>query len=366
MTAIWRSLPFPKYLLPIAPLVLILHFTHVGGALSHFLLAAVGILGLVVVIGAATEEVALRTGPVWGGLLNATFGNVTELIIALIALKHGSYAVLRASLTGSILGNLLLLLGLAMVAGGIKHKTQKFSRTGAAASVQMLALALFALVIPSVTFHFRGVMNLEPEAVGPVVEKLSLGIAIILLIVYGLHLLFSLWTHSFTYRSEEAADHEEPKWSLWAAVLLLVGAVVLVALCSEAFVASLDHMIKDGSMPLSEVFLGVVVVAVIGNAAEGSVAVTAAVKNKMELAFQVAMSSAIQIALLVAPILVIASFIFVATPLTLAFSPLELLALWGAVLIAAFTLQDGESNWFEGAMLLAVYAAFALAFWFHP
>jgi Ca2+:H+ antiporter len=366
MTAIWRSLPFPKYLLPVAPLALVLHFINVGGALSHFLLSAVGILGLVVVIGAATEEVAVRVGPVWGGLLNATFGNVTELIIALIALSHGSYAVLRASLTGSILGNLLLLLGMAMVAGGIKYKSQKFSRTGAAASVQMLALALFALVIPSVTYHFRGVMELDKEAVGPVVEKLSLGIAIILLIVYALHLVFSLWTHSFTYRSDEAALHEEPKWSLSTAVVILVISVVLVALCSEAFVGSLDHMIKDGSMPISEVFLGVVVVAVVGNAAEGSVAVVAAAKNKMELAFQVAMSSAIQIALLVAPILVVASFIFAATPLTLVFSPLELLALWGAVLIAGFTLQDGESNWFEGAMLLAVYAAFALAFWFHP
>ncbi len=366
MTAIWRSLPFPKYALPVAPLVLVLHFMHIGGALTHFILAAVGILGLVVVIGAATEEVAMRIGAVWGGLLNATFGNVTELIIALLALKHGSYEVLRASLTGSILGNLLLLLGLAMVAGGIKHKKQTFSRTGAAASVQMLALALFALVIPSVTYHFRGVMDLPPEEVGPVVEKLSLGIAILLLVVYVLHLVFSLWTHNFTYRTEEGAHKEEPKWSLKAAIIVLVLAVVLVALSAEAFVASLDHMIKDGSMPLSEVFLGVVVVAVVGNAAEGSVAVIAAAKNKMELAFQVAMSSAIQIALLVAPVLVVASFLFAATPLTLAFSPLELLALWGGVLIAAFTLNDGESNWFEGAMMVAVYIAFAMAFWFHP
>jgi Ca2+:H+ antiporter len=199
-----------------------------------------------------------------------------------------------------------------------------------------------------------------------VVEKLSLGIAVLLLVVYLLHLLFSLWTHSFTYRTDQAAHTEAPKWSLKAAVIVLVVAVVLVALCAEAFVASLDQMIHEGSMPLSEMFLGVVVVAVVGNAAEGSVAVMAAAKNKMELAFQVAMSSAIQIALLVAPILVVASFLFASTPLTLAFSPLELLALWGGVLIAAFTLQDGESNWFEGAMLLAVYAAFAMAFWFHP
>ncbi len=365
MTKVWRTLPFPKYLLPLAPVVLVIHFAHLAGSTAQFILSGIAILGLVVVIGAATEEVALRLGSVWGGLLNATFGNVTELIIALIALKHGSYEVLRASLTGSILGNLLLLLGLAMVAGGIKYKTQRFSRTGAGASVQMLALALFALVIPSVVHHFYQFFpKLDAAQAEQLAEKLSLGVGIILLICYGLHLVFSLWTHSFTYRSEEGA-HEEPRWKVSWAVGLLVVTVVLVALCSEVFVGSIDEMVKSGAMPMSEMFVGVVVVAVVGNAAEGSVAIIAAVKGKMELAFQVAMSSAIQIALLVAPILVVASFIIVDTPLSLAFSPFELLALWAGVLIASFALQDGESNWFEGAMFLAVYAAFALAFWFH-
>ncbi len=366
ISTVWRSLPFPKYLLPLAPLALILHFTHSTGPMADFLLSAVAILGLVVVIGSATEEVALRVGPVWGGLLNATFGNVTELIIALIALKHGAYQVLRASLTGSILGNMLLLLGLAMVAGGVKHKTQKFSRTGAAASVGMLALALFALVIPSVTQHLHMFDPTITAAHEPAMTaNLSLGVAIILLVVYGLHLIFSLYTHSFTYRTDEGT-HEEPQWSIGAAVGVLLVAVVLVALCSEVFVGSLDKMLKDGSMPMSEMFVGVVVVAIVGNAAEGSVAIIAAAKNKMELALQVAMSSAIQIALMVAPVLVIASYFIATTPLTLAFSPFELLAIWAGVLIAGYTLQDGESNWFEGAMMLAVYCAFALAFWFHP
>jgi len=365
MIRVWRTLSFPKYLLPLAPLVLALHWRHVGGPGLHFALAGGAILGLVVVIGSATEEVAMRLGAVWGGLLNATFGNVTELIIALIALRHGSYEVLRASLTGSILGNVLLLLGLAMIAGGLKNSSQRFSRTGAAASVQMLALALFALVIPSVTTHLHGIIGIPAAEVGPITAKLSLGVAIVLLIVYGLHLLFSLWTHRFTYRTDES-PHEDPRWSLRTAIVLLVASVVFVALCSESLVSSIDVMVADGSMPVSEMFLGVVVVAVVGNAAEGSVAVVAAAKNKMELAFQVSMSSAIQIALLVAPLLVVASFLLADQPLTLVFSPMELLGLWAAVLIASFTLQDGESNWFEGAMLVAVYVAFALAFWFHP
>jgi len=362
----WKSLPFPKWLLPLAPVTLVLHFGHLGDPMVHFVVSALAILGLVVVIGAATEEVAMRLGSVWGGLLNASFGNVTELIIALVALKHGSYEVLRASLTGSILGNLLLLMGLAMVAGGIRHKTQTFSRTGASTAVQMLALAVFALVIPSVDVYFHNLFpNLPDSEVQPLAEKLSLGVSILLLVTYGLHLVFSLWTHDFSFRSEEG-PYEEPRWSLGTAIAVLVVSVVVVAMCSETFVAAIDLAHQTGVLPMNEMFVGVVVVAVVGNAAEGSVAIIAAWKNKMDLALQVAMSSALQIALLVAPLLVVASFLLTDHPLTLAFSPFELLALGAGVLIAGYTLQDGESNWFEGAMMVAVYAAFALAFWYHP
>ncbi|MCA9670947.1 MAG: calcium/proton exchanger [Myxococcales bacterium] len=364
---IWRSLPLPKYLLVFAPAALIMHFGHYAGPVTQFIVAAVAILGLVVVIGAATEEVAMRVGDVWGGLLNATFGNVTELIIALLALKKGSYKVVRASLTGSILGNLLLLLGLSMFAGGVRHKTQTFSRTGAAASVQMLALCLFALVIPTVAdkVFYGGVHgNVQHDRL---VEHLSLAVAILLLVAYGLNLVFSLWTHSFTFRSTDAAHSEEPQWSFKAAIIVLLGTVVVVALCSDVFVAALDDMIKVAKVPISEMFLGVVVVAIVGNAAEGSVAVIAATKNKMELAFQVAMSSALQIALMVSPVLVIVSAIISPNnPMTLAFSAFELLGLWAGVLISAFALNDGESNWFEGALMVIVYIAFAIVFWFHP
>lgn len=363
---IWKTLPFPKYLLVFVPAIMGIHYSHSGTPVMEFAMAAAAILGLVVVIGAATEEVALRIGDVWGGLLNASFGNVTELIIALFALGKGNYEVVRGSITGSILGNLLLLLGLAMVAGGGRHKTQTVSRTGATASVQMLAVSLFALVIPSVTLYFYQFdPKLTQELAGPMATKLSLAVAIILLVVYGLNLVFSLWTHSFTFRSSES-HHEEPQWSLKAAVILLTFAVVSVALTSEIFVDALDRMVHESKVPISEMFLGVVVVAVVGNAAEGSVAVLAAWKNKMELAFQVAMSSAIQIALMVSPVIVIYSFIATDKPMLLAFNPFELLAIWAGVLISAFSLQDGETNWFEGAMMVMVYIAFGFVFWFHP
>lgn len=363
---VWRSLPFPKYLLAFVPIALVVHFAHLSTPTVEFGLSAAAILGLVVVIGSATEEVAMRAGAVWGGLLNATFGNVTELIIALMALHKGAYEVVRGSITGSILGNLLLLLGLAMFAGGLRNKTQAFSRTGATASVQMLAVSLFALVIPSVTMLMHPFdAQITPEYAPVMAEKLSIAVAVILLVCYGLNLVFSLWTHRFTFRTAEG-HVEKPKWSLGTAIVLLCGTVVLVALTSEIFVDSLDRMIHESEVPISEMFLGVVVVAVVGNAAEGSVAVLAAWKNKMELAFQVAMSSAIQIALLVAPVLVLASFFLASEPLLLAFNPYELLAIWAGVLISAFALNDGESNWFEGAMMVLVYIAFACVFWFHP
>lgn len=365
---IWRTLPLPKYLLICVPIAFVVHYAHLVVPWVEFLLSSLAILGLVVVIGTATEEVALRLGAVWGGLLNATFGNVTELIIALLALNKGAHEVVRGSLTGSILGNLLLLLGLAMFAGGWKHKTQTFSRTGAAASIQMLAVSLFALVIPSVTVYMP---IFDPKHFSGGIEKvmatkLSLAVAIILLVCYGLNLVFSLWTHRFTFRSDEGGSHEEPKWSLKAASIILSATVVCVALVSEIFVDALDRMIHESKVGISPMFLGVVVVALVGNAAEGSVSIMAAMKNKMELAFQIAMSSAIQIALMVAPVLVIASFAIGDTPLLLTFNPFELLALWAGVLISAFALNDGESNWFEGAMMVLVYIAFACVFWFHP
>ena len=367
MIKIWKSLPFPKYLVILVPTVAVLHFGHYTTPAVEFALSAGGILGLVIIIGMATEEVAIRLGDMWGGLLNATFGNVTELIIALFALGKGSYEIVRASITGSILGNMLLLLGIAMFAGGIKFKTQKFSRTGAAANIQMLAVCLVALVLPSVTLLFHELDPTLPAELAPAMaENVTLAVAILLLVVYFLSLLFSLWTHHYLFRSDESAHSEEPKWPVAGAVAVLFGTVALVALTSEIFVDSLDRMVHESKVPISELFLGVVVVAVVGNAAEGSVAVVAALKNKMELAFQVAMSSAIQIALLVTPVLVIASFIFTDQPMLLAFNPFEILALWAGVLIAGYALQDGESNWFEGAVMVVVYLLFAIVFWFHP
>ncbi len=367
MLKIWKSLPIFKYLTVFVPVVAVLHYGHYTTPTVEFALSAIGILGLVIIIGMATEEVAIRLGAMWGGLLNATFGNVTELIIALLALGKGSYEIVRASITGSILGNMLLLLGIAMFAGGLKHKTQKFSRTGAGASIQMLALCLIAMVLPSVTLLFHDLDPTLPAELAPkMAENLSLWVAILLLVVYFLSLLFSLWTHRYLFRGDESSHQEEPRWPVAGAVGVLLGTVALVALTSEIFVDALDRMVNESKVPISELFLGVVVVAVVGNAAEGSVAVVAALKNKMELAFQVAMSSAIQIALLVTPVLVIASFIFTNEPMILAFNPFEILALWAGVLIVGYAIQDGESNWFEGAVMVIVYVLFAIVFWFHP
>jgi len=367
MKKVWGALPFPKYLIVMVPVAIVMHFAFRVEPWIEFGVAALAILGLVVIIGVATEEVALRMGDVWGGVLNATFGNVTELIIALFALGKGNYEVVRASLTGSILGNMLLLLGLAMFAGGLKFKTQKFSQAGAAASIQMMAVCLVALVLPSFVLLFRDLdPTLPAEMAEEMATNISLWMAVLLLVVYALSLIFSLGTHRFLFRGDEASHSEEPRWSLRMAIGLLFGTVVMVAFTSDIFVDALDRMVHESHVPVSEIFLGVVVVAVVGNAAEGSVAIAAAMKNKMELAFQVAMSSAIQIALLVSPVLVIASFIFTDKPMLLAFNPFELLALWAGVLIAGYSLQDGESNWFEGAVMVVVYLLFAIVFWFHP
>ena len=399
----WKTLPKLGLLLAFGlPAVLFLQFS--GTAEEHpgwlFGAAALAILGTVTLIGKATEEVALYAGPLWGGLLNATFGNVTELIIALFALNKGLYEVVRASITGSILGNLLLVLGAAMVYGGTKYSTQKFNRTGAHANVGMLWVTLLILTVPALVHLVAVIPDLDPalggavevaaaenpvaaevlveEAQGPTAaeiaakytEEVSLAGAGILLTLYVLMLIFSLRTHRFLLRSDET-HHEAPEWSVAAAAGVLLGATLCVAYLSEAFVHAIELFRREsGGLDISELFLGVVVVAVVGNAAEGLVAVWVARENKMELSFQIAMGSSLQVALLVAPVLVFASgFINGWGPdelMTLEFSPFELLSLAAAVLVAGNALSDGESNWLEGAMFLGMYLFFALVFWFHP
>ena len=396
----WKTLPKLALLLALGlPTVLYLQITD-GPPAWLFGAAALAILGTVTLIGKATEEVALYAGPLWGGLLNATFGNVTELIIALFALNKGLYEVVRASITGSILGNLLLVLGAAMVYGGTKYRTQTFNRTGAHANVGMLWVTLLILTVPALVHLVAVIPDLDPglaaaaegaavdgpaavarviaeETNGPTLtevamrytDEVTLAGAGILLTLYVLMLIFSLRTHRFLLRSDEA-HHEAPEWSMAVAAGVLLASTACVAYLSEAFVHAIELFRESGGLQISELFLGVVVVAVVGNAAEGLVAVWVARENKMELSFQIAMGSSLQVALLVAPALVFASgFLNGWGPgelMTLEFSPFELLSLAAAVLVAGNALSDGESNWLEGAMFLGMYLFFALVFWFHP
>ncbi len=356
------TIPKLSVLLVFLPAAVVMHFSHVEG-IAMFVVSALGILGTVTLIGKATEEIAIYTGPMWGGLLNATFGNVTELIIAVCALRKGPemHEIVRSSITGSIIGNLLLVLGGAMLYGGMKFPTQKFSRTGANINVGMLWIAIVILIVPSVMgLALQIDPKLDVESADKLIADVSMVGAVILLVVYGLSLLFSLRTHRFLLMPGDE-EHHEAVWSKKLAIGVLLGATLIVAFLSEMFVSSIEHL----DIGMSDLFIGVIVVAIVGNAAEGMVAVWVARDNKMELSYQIAMGSCLQIALMVAPVLVIVSSMM-GEMLTLQFNPFELMALVAAVLISSASLNDGESNWLEGAMFLAVYIFFALLFWFHP
>lgn len=365
-----RSLPKLSILLVFLPVAIVLQVMHIDG-LPLFLVAGLGILGTVTLIGKATEEVAVYTGPLWGGLLNATFGNVTELIIAMVALTKGPsmYPIVLGSIAGSILGNLLLVLGGAMLYGGMKYQVQRISKTGANVNVGMLWVVLITLTVPSlvhIAYHMNpeSFPDLSAESADVMVERVSLVAAVILLSLYGLSLLFSLRTHRFLLMPDAGHD-EKAEWSVKTSVIMLLSATLMVAYLSEAFVSSIETLKESGSIAMSEMFIGVVVVAVVGNAAEGMVAVWVARDDKMELSFQIAMGSCLQVALMVAPVLVLTSY-FMGNLMTLAFDPFMLMALAAATVIASSALADGESNWLEGAMFLAVYIFFAMVFWFHP
>jgi Ca2+:H+ antiporter len=338
-----------------------------AGPVLIFSAAALGVIPCAAVMGEATEAIAARTGPGIGGLLNVTFGNAPELIIAFFALIKGLQEVVKASLVGSIIGNVLLVLGAAMLVGGWAREKQVFSRTAANAQSAMLLLALAALVSPALfqLIHGGHLPHVGTEEVdfGKDLEHLSLGVAIVLLVSYAAGLWFSLKTHRSVfnpYGSE--AEQEEHPWDVRRAALYLAGSAVAVGVMSEILVGSISE--ASESIGLSEFFVGVFVVAIVGNAAEHWVAVLVAAKNKMDLAVNIALGSSAQIALFVAPILVLLSFVFGPHPMALVFNGYELGALLFAVLIANFVTQEGESNWFEGVQLMSLYAVFGLVFYF--
>jgi Ca2+:H+ antiporter len=355
---------WPYLLSPLIPIAVALDLAGASATIV-FATSALGIVPTAALMGRATEELAARAGPGIGGLLNVTFGNAPELIIALFALGAGLQEVVKASIVGSIIGNILLVLGAAMLAGGLGREKQTFSRTGVSVQTSMLLLAAAALLMPAIfeLVEGKGLPAPGVEAVdyGSTVEQLSLAVAIVLAITYVIGLFFSLKTHRDIF-NPEYEDEDTWGWSTRTSVAALAIAGVLVGLMSEVLVGSIDE--ASHAIGLSEFFIGVIVVAIVGNAAEHWVAVLVAMKNKMDLAVNIAIGSSAQVALFVAPVLVIASFFLGPYPLALVFNGFELGAILLAVLIANYVTQDGESTWFEGVQLLAVYVVFGLAFYF--
>ena len=360
---------WPYLLVPFIPIAIVLELVG-GSAAAVFFTSALGIVPTAALMGLATEELAARSGPGIGGLLNVTFGNFPELIIALFALGEGLHEVVKASIIGSILGNILLVLGAAMFVGGLKRDRQTFNRTAAMAQSGMLLLATAGLVMPAIFEMVEGKGLPKPAAeivrYDSTVEQLSAGVAIILLVTYAAGLLFSLRTHRDLFNpvregeeGEEGGDGHEP-WSVRRSVLALAIAGVAVGVMSEVLVGSISEAAEG--IGLSEFFIGVIVVAVVGNAAEHWVAVYVAAKNKMDLAVNIAIGSAAQVALFAVPLLVLLSFVVGDFPMPLVFNGFELGGIVIAVLIAMHVTSDAESTWFEGLQLMALYVLLGLTF----
>ncbi len=338
-----------------------------------FIFSALAILPLSTLLGDATEHLAAYAGPTVGGLLNATLGNLAELIIAIIALRAGLIDLVKASITGSIIGNLLLVLGVAQVVGGIKYKVQKFSTHLAGMNAALLIIAAVGLVVPAL-FH-----GAHPDPARVQTVRMSEFVAVVLIIGYGLSLLYSMGTHRAAFaeaasdvgtelerahggdEGEEGRAHGEGGWSLTRSIVTLLVVAVAIAFMSELLVGATQESIH--TLGLSELFVGIIVVPIIGNAAEHSAAILMAARNRMDLAVGIAVGSSVQVALLVAPLLVFAGLMF-GQPMDLAFTTFEVASVALAVWIGAAIVVDAESNWLEGALLLCVYAILAVAFFF--
>ena len=352
-----------NWLLLFLPAALAFRFLpQLANPTSLFICSAIAIVPVAGWIGRATEALASRMGEGWGGLLNATFGNAAELIIAGIALSKGLTNVVKASITGSIIGNILLVLGLSILCGGARHKEQRFNKTGARTSVISLSLAAIALIIPTV-FHMAAAAS--PAGWSPEMEhRLSLGISVVLFVTYVCLLWFTLGTHKhfFIGGEDELDQHVEP-WSRVKATIILVTATAVVSVLSEFLVGTIENV--RTSFGVTEVFVGVIVVAIVGNAAEHSTAIVMAMKNKMDLSVGIAIGSSLQIALFVAPLLVFFSYLF-GQPMNLEFTLPEIFAVVASVYIIFQISGDGETNWIEGVQLLSVYIILAILFFYLP
>ena len=352
-----RSIPWSLILLLAVPASVILNMQH-ASPLLIFVTACVGVLPLAGLMGKATEQIAERTGPTIGGLLNATFGNAAELIIAIVALRAGLVDLVKASITGSILGNLLLILGLSLVAGGLKAPILRFNRTSAGMGSAMLALAVAGLVFPAV---FHSLHPIQSARLAFSELQLSEAVAVILAITYGCSLLFSLHTHKAVFGLDASSTPEGPEWSVVKSVGVLAAATAAVVVESEILVHAVEGV--TASLGLSQVFLGLIIIPIIGNAAEHATAILMARKGKTDLALQIALGSSTQVALLVAPILVLVG-VLMGQPMNLVFSTFEVVTLAVSTIVVAMITLDGESHWFEGVQLLALYAMVAAAAYF--
>jgi Ca2+:H+ antiporter len=357
---------WPYLLVPLIPVAIVLELLHADAVLV-FAASALGVIPTAALMGRATEELAARSGPGIGGFLNVTFGNAPELIIALFALAAGLHEVVKASVVGSILGNILLVMGVSMLAGGLRRDRQFFEARAASAQSLMLFLATVALIMPAIFQLVSGGGLPEPTAraveFSPDLKTLSVGVAVILLISYAAGLWFSLKTHKDLFNpSHDEEDHGGEPWTVRRSVIMLAGAGVAVGVMSEILVSSITE--ASESLGLSPFFVGIIVVAVVGNAAEHWVAVYFAMKDKIGLSVNIAVGSAAQIALFVAPVLVLASFFIGPFPMALVFNGFEIGAIFLAILIADEITQRGESTWYEGLQLLAIYAVLGLTFFF--
>ena len=327
-----------------------------------FIFSALAIIPLAGMIGEATEELTFYTGAKLGGFLNATFGNATELIITFLAIKEGLFELVKSSIAGSIIGNSLFVLGASMLAGGFRYKIQTFNRRSTDTTASMLLFAVIGLCVPAIFMH-----TVKPQFISTNYEYLSIAVAVIMFIIYILSLIFSFFTHKEVFAiiptEEELAEEGEKEeetanWSLAKCLIVLIVVTILVALESEILVSAVEPMTK--SLGISEFFVGIIIVPIVGNAAEHSTAIMMALKNKMDVAVEIALGSSLQIILLVLPLALFFSLFF--TPMSIIFNPFELVALVASVIIANKVASDGESNWLEGALLIGIYIILALGF----
>ena len=346
------------WLLLLAPAVVVAEHAAPTAHTVLFVLSVLAIVPLAALLSSATESVAAKTGDTIGGLLNASLGNLTELVIALTALRMGMFELVKASIAGAIVANLLFMLGISFLLGGLRHHTQEYNAASARLQIAMVLLATVTLLVPSA---LGGAVEFEGTTF---LQDLSVGLSILLIAIYALGLLFSLGTHREVFGAAAHEEHGEKPWPLPVALIVLAVATLFVALVSEVFVASVEHAALEFGM--SAAFVGFVVVAIVGGAAESFTAIAAARKNRLDLSVGVAFGSAAQIALFVAPVLTLASFFIGPSPMDLSFTRGQVTAVFIAMLTAALVANSGKSAWFTGTQMIAVYMVFALTLYLMP